>query len=368
MRPLSALSFIITGPGLIAAGIVLIVLAGCNTRSTVFKEDLDVLGTSAEIVIAGLPSKEAYEAARAVEKDLEKLDHIGYTFESAGELHKLNEAIARSQALTVSAELKGLIEEAGRLYTASNGLFNPAAGELTALWEYECPQIECKESHYSVEILGMIHRKVEEVVLKQQPSMDDLSVDGNDVTSRKPVVKLEFGDMIRGFALDQGIAHLKEMGVENAMIILGNGVRTIGARGNKPWWIRLPIPGDSEHMGEHMIGTIESSGEEAVVTVHAFDKSIGKKGSVYRHVVDPRSGFPVWETDSVTVIHESATTANAAAAALLVNGRNEWSSIADKMGVHSIMMITRTGTIYTSQKMEERINRKQDRMHLHLMP
>jgi len=364
MRSLSALSFIIAGSGLIAAGVVLIVLAGCDQTSTVFKDDLDVLGASAQIVIVGLPSKEASKAARAVEKDLKKLDHIGYTFESVGELHKLNEAIAQSQALTVSAELKGLIEEAGRLYSASNGLFNPAAGELTALWEYECPQIECKESQYSAEILGMIHRKVEGVVLKQQPSMDDLSVDGNDVTSRKPVVKLEFGDMIRGFALDQGIAHLKEMGVENAMIFLGNGVRTIGTRGNKPWWIGLPILGD----GEHMIGTIESNGEEAVVTVHAFDKSIGKKGSVYRHVVDPRTGFPVWETDSVTVIHESATIANAAAAALLVNGRDEWSSIADKMGVHSIMMITRTGMIYTSKKMEKRIQRKRDRMHLHLMP
>ena len=349
MRSLSALSFIITGSGLIAAGIVLIVLAGCDTSSTVFKDDLDVLGTSAEIVIVGLPSKEASKAARAVEEDLEKLDHIGYTFGSAGELHKLNEAISRSQTLTVSAELKDLIEEAGRLYTASNGLFNPAAGELTALWEYECPQIECTESHYSVEILAMIHREVEDVVLKQQPSMDDLSVDGNDVTSRKPLVKLEFGDMIRGFALDQGIAHLKEMGVENAMIVLGNGVRTIGTRGNKPWWIRFL--GDGEHMGEHVIGTIEPNGDEAVVTVHAFDKSIGKKGSVYRHVVDPRSGFPVWETDSVTVIHESATTANAAAT-----------------GVHSIMMITRTAMIYTSSKMEERIHRKQDRMHLHLMP
>jgi len=60
------------------------VLAGCDTPSTVFKDDLHVLGTSAEIVIVGLPSKEASKAARAVEKDLEKLDHIGYTFGCAG--------------------------------------------------------------------------------------------------------------------------------------------------------------------------------------------------------------------------------------------------------------------------------------------
>jgi thiamine biosynthesis lipoprotein len=117
-----------------------------------------------------------------------------------------------------------------------------------------------------------------------------------------------------------------------------------------------------------MIGTIESRGDEALVTVHAFDKSMGREGSVYRHVIDPRSGLPVKDTRSVTVIHRSATVAGAAAVALLINGREGWSDIADKMDVGSIMMITQDGTVYTSPKMEERIHWKQNLVHQHLVP
>ena len=346
------------------AGIIVIALLACDSTSNVFNDDLDVLGTSARIVVVGLPDEEAAKVAREVEEELRKLDHIGYTFEGGGELQKLNEAIARGQTTTVSAELRALIVEAGRLYTASKGLFNPAAGELTALWENACPHTDCTESPYIWELRKFIDPKVDEVILKKQPSMEDLSIDGDTVTSRKPVVRLEFGDMIRGFALDRGITRLKELGVENAMIFLGNGVRTIGSRGSKPWWIGLPILAESKHL----IGTIQSSGDEAVVTVYAFDKSIAKEGAIYRHVVDSRSGLPVRETKSVTVIHKSATTANAAAAALLIVGRDEWSSVAGAMGVRDVVMVTRDGTVYNSQEMDERIHWKKDLLHLHLVP
>lgn len=340
-----------------------IVLAGCGAPATEFNYDLDVLGTSAHIVIEGLPAKEAHKAALVIANDLEQLDHIGYTFAPASELYKLNEAISRGQSITVSAALKGLIEEASTLYSMSEGLFNPAAGELTALWEYHCDKTDCTQSPYLEEVQHLIDERESEIIL-QNPSMDDLIFEGNRVSSRRPVVKLEFGDMIRGFALDMGIAHLKQMHIDNAMIFIGSGVATLGTREGEPWWIGLPL----HSKVERMVGTIESTGDKAVVTVHAFDKSIGKRDSVYRHVVDPRSGLPVKETQSVTVIHDSATTANAAAAALLVNGREGWASVAEKMGVQLVMMITQDGAIYTSPMLEKRIQWKPNLEHKSLLP
>lgn len=363
MRALSALSFIITGSGLIAAGIVLIVLASCDRPSPVFKDDLDVMRTSAQIDIVGLRGNEAYKAARAVENEIDKLNQIGYAFEPSSELYKLNEAISQGQSITVSEELKDLIEEAGRLYSASNGLFNPAAGELALLWEYRCDATDCAESPYTEEVQHLVDEKETEVKA-QKPSMDDLILNDDKVASRKSAVKLDFGEIILGYALDRGVMRLKEMGVKNARIYIGGGVRTIGTTDGKPWMIGLPLLG----AGDNLIGDIETYGDEAVITVHAFGKSIGKNSSLYRHVVDPRSGLPVKETQSVTVIHNSATTANAAAAALLINGIDGWSGIADKMNVHSIMLVTQDGTIYASPRMEQRIHWKQGLVHQHLVP
>lgn len=356
MRPLTALSTMV-------AGFFLSVLAACDTSLDEFRDDLKVLGATAEIVIVGVPSQKAAITARAVEKDLEMLTHVGYSFEPGSELYKLNEAISQGQSIAVSPDLKRLIEAASKLYSQSDGLFNPAMGELTALWEYQCDKVDCVESPYSEEVRHLVEKKESEVI-SLKPSMEDLIFDGDKLTSQKPVVKLEFGDVIRGVALDKGIAHLKELGVENAMLSIGSGVRTLGSRGGKPWRIGLPRHASAENMA----GTIESTGDEAAVTVHAFEKSIGKEGSVYRHVVDPRSGLPVKETRSVTVIHDSAATANAAAAALLINGRKGWAGLAGKMDIQSVMMVTRDGAIYTSPKMEERITWKHGVSHHRLAP
>jgi thiamine biosynthesis lipoprotein len=263
----------------------------------------------------------------------------------------------------VSPELLGMIKEAVKLHLSSNGLFNPAAGELTALWEYHCDKADCTESPYPDEVRYLVAEKAS-ALISQRPSMDDLVLDGNKVSSRNRSVKLEFGDLIRGFALERGTALLKEMGVENSKIFIGSGVATAGTRGGDPWWIGLPLlPG-----GEQIAGTIESTGNEAVVTVHAFERSIGRNDAVYRHVVDTRTGHPVKETRSVTVIHASATVANAAAAALLINGRDGWDSVAGKMGVQSVMMIARDGTIYTTPEMQHRIHWTQDVVHQSLVP
>lgn len=345
------------------AGIMLFALAGCDTASDVFRDDLNVLGTSAEIVIVGLSPEAANNAARAVEKNLEQIDQIGYTFDSASELHKLNEAISQGKSIAVSAELMSLIEKAITLYTSSNGLFNPAAGELTAMWEYHCDKADCPESPYPDEVWHLIQEKEAELI-SRRPAMSDLIIDGNTVSSRNRAVKLEFGDLIRGFALEKALALLKELGIENSMVYIGSGAGTLGSRGGQPWWIGFPLlPGD-----EHIAGTINSSGEEAAVTVRAFEKSVGRNDAIYRHVVDPRTGLPVKAIKSVTVIHSSATTANAAAVALLINGIDGWESIASRMGIRSIMMIDRDHTIYTTPGMDERINWTQDVVHKSLLP
>lgn len=347
-----------------AAGIyaLLILLTGCDRNVDIHKGHLDILGGSAEIIIVGVPAEKASTAIKAVEQDLKQLDQIGYTFDTTGELHELNAALSESGSFAVSPEFGKLLQTAASLSRESKGLFNPAAGALTAMWEFHCKQADCTESPYPEEVQKLIDAR-EKKVIARHPSMNDLVFDGNRVSSRNPEVKLEFGDIIRGYALDRGMQHLKALGVEDAMIQLSGGIRTIGARGDHPWWAGIPIAAD-----EHIIGFIEDISGEAVVTVRALDKSMGREDAVYRHVVDPRSGLPVRDIQSVTVIHDFATRANVAATVFLINGIEDWSSLARQMDVQAILIVATDGTIYTSPRMEERLHWKQDVPHQHLIP
>ncbi len=344
------------------AVIVLFLVAGCGRSGEVFEEKLQVLGTFAQISIVGLPPEDAKQAALAVEKDLQALDFIGYTFETGGELEQLNEALAQGRSITVSDGLVELIRNAKQLSAATGGLFNPAAGELTALWEVACDSDECSEIPFPDEVRRLVDEQTAKII-SRQPSMEDLIIDANPISSSNPLVKLEFGDMIRGLALDKGIEHLRSIGVSNAMIDIGGSVRTTGTRGDHDWWIGIP-----DASGRYLLGSIENIDDQAVVTVRAFDQSFGKQGPVYRHIVDPRSGLPVSEVQSVTVMHDNAMTANVSAVTILIAGIKDWKVVAGNMNTDKILAITNEGTIFVSPAMEHRIHWKQGVEHQHLVP
>ena len=349
--------------GLIVFTMILYTLPGCTQETEVFESRLATLGTFARISIAGLTPEQARAAADATEQTLKSLDHIGYGFGAGGELQRVNDALANGRTITVSGEMTDLLDKARGLSLASGGLFNPAAGELTALWKFQCEQEVCvTPPTYPTGVQTRIGEKVARV-LERTPSMDDLMIRGNRVSSRNRRVRLDFGEVIRTLALDIGIERLRRAGATNAMIEIGGNVHASGTRGDHAWWVGIP-----DASGRHLIGSIETGDDESVVTVRALDTSAGWQDSVYRRIVDPRNGLPAGEVQSVTVVHHSAMLANAAATALMIAGRQDWKTVADRMDVPALLMIDRSDTIYTSPAIDHRIHWKQGVTHQHLVP
>jgi thiamine biosynthesis lipoprotein len=348
---------------LLVSAALLAAVTGCSRRADVHESQLQVLGTFAQVSIAGLSTERAGEATRRAGQVLTSLDHIGYTFRSGGELQRVNEALANGRSIAVSDEMIELIGWSRQLSQASNGLFNPAAGELTALWEFRCDREACDTpSPYPDEVQALVDGKIAEV-LRQPPVMEDILVQGNRVSSRNRHARLEFGGIIRGLALDLAMRSLREAGAVNAMVAIGGNVHTSGMRGDHAWWTGIPDAG-----GSHLIGSIETAEHESVFTVRALDIALGRQDLVYRRVVDPRTGQPVDRIRSVTVVHDSAMVASAAATALLIAGTAGWKDIADRMDVHALLMITAEGDIYTSPAIDQRIHWKQGITHQHLVP
>jgi thiamine biosynthesis lipoprotein len=195
-------------------------------------------------------------------------------------------------------------------------------------------------------------------VLENNPRMSDIIINGNVISSNNNNVKLEFGDIIRGYAMDKAIEHIRATNINNAMIDIGPSVRVIGRKGKHPWWVGL-----HDASGKHILGTIELSDNNAVVTAKAFAASDSDKGTVYRHVVNPLTGMPVKGIASVTVVHESAAVADVAASALMVVGLDNWKSVTSNLGVTAILIFTDDGTLYLSPAMSHMINWRKEVPH-----
>jgi thiamine biosynthesis lipoprotein len=108
-----------------------------------------------------------------------------------------------------------------RLSEQSEGLFNPAIGNLVRLWGFHSDTFEPrlpdpgKSSAWS----------------KARPRMTDLQIDGLMLTGANPAVRLDLGGYAKGHALDLAAAYLKSQGVRNALINIGGNIMALGRQG-----------------------------------------------------------------------------------------------------------------------------------------
>ena len=168
--------------------------------------------------------------------------------------------------------------------------------------------------------------------------------------SLNPDVQLNFGAYAKGYAIDLSIQHLKNMGIKNAIINTGGDLKAIGKHGDRHWRIAIQHPRQ-----QNIIATIETHGEESVFTSGDYERYYMYKGKRYHHILDPRTGYPADQSQSVTVIHHNSGLADAAATALFIAGSEQWLEIAQKLKLKQVMLIDKLGKIYVTPEMKKRL-------------
>jgi thiamine biosynthesis lipoprotein len=305
----------------------------------VFHDQFLSLGTLIEISIRTDDTVLARKAFRVLEDDFAYW-HVNWHAWNPGSLQRLNRRLPSGDCIA-ARDLIPLIERARAFSRTSRGLFDAAIGRLVELWGFHGGQGERKPPSAAA-IARLVHRA---------PAMDDLEISGTCVRSGNPTVMLDLGGFAKGYAVDRAIETLKAMGITDAIVNAGGDVFAIGQHGKRPWSIGIRHP-----RAVGVIAWLEIRGGEAVFTSGDYERFFNYKNKRYQHILDPRDGYPVAETESVTVVHRYGDVADAAATALMVAGPSEWVEIAHKMDIDQAMLIDRAGRVYITPKLAERIH------------
>jgi thiamine biosynthesis lipoprotein len=247
-----------------------------------------------------------------------------------------------------------LIKKGAEISIMSDHLFNPAIGHLIDAWGFHRDDPAGHKPPDPENIAQL---------LQQNPRMSDLTLDGINLHSRNPNVKLDFGAFGKGFGIDLAINHLRQLGIENAILNAGGDLRAIGSPQGRPWKIAIRHP-----TGEGILASVEVSGDESVFTSGDYERNFNWKGKRYHHIIDPRTGYPAVGTKSVTVIHKDAATADAAATALFVAGPDNWFNIAQKMGIKYVLLIDSESRAHMNPAMSKRIRLNSEQYKIRLSP
>ena len=117
----------------------------------------------------------------------------------------------------------------------------------------------------------------------------NLSLSGNTLTFLSPDTSIDLGAIAKGYIADRMKEQLLEAGAKSAIINLGGNVLCVGSLPDgAPFRIGLQMPfADYEE-------TFETLGisDLSVVTSGIYERSFTVDGTLYHHILNPKTGYP----------------------------------------------------------------------------
>ena len=321
--------------------VVLLALSACN-KAPLYQQQSYVFGTLVEVSIYGVPEAQAQAASAAVLARFDELHRTLHAWQPSA-LTQINTAFAAKKSAPLSAELAALITDATALSLQSDHIFNPAIGGLIALWGFQSDTPRA-----TVPDAAAIARWREAA-----PRMSDIHIANGRVWSDNPAVQLDLGGYAKGYALDEAARIFKAHGIENALFNIGGNLIALGKHGEQPWRIGIQHPRQPG-----MLVTLDLHDGEALGTSGDYQRYFEAGGKRYSHLLDPRTGYPATEMQSVTVLVSGAhagTRSDALSKPLFIGGAAQLAQNAARMGITAYLAVDATGRKYISPTLAARL-------------
>lgn len=339
----------------LSLALCLFFLSACG-RISLQEQQAYVFGTRVEVLVIGDEPALAQKAIATVLREFDRL-HRAYHAWQDSELTVLNLAIFRGRPQQVSDELADLIRDSQELARRGDNLFDPGIGQLIKIWGFHAdefkavlpPEAEVKQ------------------LLAAHPSIQDLTVNGNTVTSRNRAVAIDFGGYLKGVALDRAAAILRQQGITNALINIGGNVMALGSKDGRPWRVGIQHPRQSGPLA-----TVELADGEAIGTSGDYQRYFELDGKRYSHLLDPRSGYPASHTEAVTILipagARSGTLSDAASKPVFMAGPTAWQQLAKQLNLEYVLRVDQSGQIQVTEKLARRLKFPGSKPAFEVMP
>lgn len=272
---------------------------GCTKSVEIQNFTFSGMGTVLSVIYTG-ERNEALE--NAVKKDAGAVESELSYYKDSSFVSILNRE-AHEKEVVVPEHICRLIEKSIEFGEMSGGVFDITYKSTGELWENSKNRIPDEKT-------------IEE---KQRfVGSDKLSVNctENKIKFAGIGVKIDLGGVAKGYAIDRAADIMKKHGVENFIVNYGGDMLFCGNKGGKPWSIGIKNPDKpSEILKKLEFGT---SGCKGVATSGDYERFFVIEGETFSHILNPKTGKPVKDARSVTVIGENATLTDAAATAVSV--------------------------------------------------
>lgn len=242
----------------------------------------EAMGGPGEIVLGGVADpQEAGRLADSAIAEVRRIEAKYSRYRPDSIVSRIN-AGAGGPPVACDDETWALLDYAGRMHEASDGLFDITAGVLRRAWNFRTPRVPAASE------LGALRELIGWPRVQRQDGCVRLPIAG---------MEIDFGGFGKEYAADRAGTWLAGQGIRHGYVNLGGDFRVIGPRPDgQPWRIGIQHP----RQADAVVATIPVS-QGGLATSGDYERAFVQNGRRYCHILDPRTGLPVthWQTVSV---------------------------------------------------------------------
>lgn len=266
--------------------------------------------------------------AQSAWAELDRIGGIFNPFDPCSDLSIFNETDLPDR-IPVAEDIMNVLAVSRQLWLESNGFFDPTAWRIKRLWlDAEKNQSFPKETDIAAVLTSTGFDKID---------MDDPS--GRTIGKTDPKVTLDFGGIVKGYAVDRVRRIMEEAGVTAGLIQLGGEISAFGDNDGNPWRIGIQHPTDMDKI----YGVLSHHGRISVSTSGNYRQPLRIRDRTFYHIFNPKTGHPV--TDEILGVttadfsgHVSSAALDGAATAITVMGRTIGIAFAQQLGMEALIL------------------------------
>ncbi len=291
------------------------------------QHEWDVMGTRASVTLWA--EQDAAPLFAALEAELSRLNELLSPWIESSELARVNREAATS-AQTVSAEFYALLERSRHYYQLTDGAFDISFASAGHLYDYregkapDEPTLKAATRHIDARNIQLLPN--------------------HQVRFTDPGTVIDLGGIAKGYAIDQGIAILKQAGVTQAWLSLGGDSYVLGDHHGRPWTVGIQHPRDREAIAMRL-PLIDT----AMSTSGDYQRYFIKDGERIHHIISPDTGKSAGELVSVTILTDKSVDADALSTSVFVMGREKGLAMINRLPGTSVIIIDKRGEVYYSE-------------------
>ena len=239
-----------------------------------FRYPFVAMGSGCEILVEGERSTVVKSLVESALTEIHRLEQK-YSFYHQDSLLSQINTHAHKEPVIIDEETEWLLDACEELHQSTSGRFDPTIGSVAKCWDFR--EMRLPSATDIAEGLKSV-------------GWNKVEYTSSTVRLAHPETQLDFGGIVKEYAIDCAVGILTSLGVTRGLVNLGGDLRTVG---RVPQDYRAFSVGIAHPRRHHDTAATLALRQGAVVSSGDYQRYFLRDGKRYHHLLDPSTGEPL---------------------------------------------------------------------------